>query len=245
MNTLQHPFDTQEDDLLHSSADFDHSESDQDSTYETPNETAASSTPMTSIPQGSIAQRSMVQLARQLGNAAFIKNVVQAKRKKKKKTKKNNSGGGSNPSRDTDNNVDVGGSTPMGDQFLANGGLEAMEGTRLATGSTAHTIERHVGKSDQYLIGRRIKYASTFSDLESANRAIATAMNEHDATIKSWLSGANKGARKDVQSQVSGIGRVVVSGKLPAIEATGVKVVMEKTVSGDFPMVLVTAYPVP
>lgn len=53
-----------------------------------------------------------------------------------------------------------------------------------------HTIERHVGKDDAYLLARDVQFASTFTDLASAERAIAQVLRAHSKAIDEWLDGS-------------------------------------------------------
>ncbi|RSM75766.1 hypothetical protein DL991_27240 [Amycolatopsis sp. WAC 01375] len=81
----------------------------------------------------------------------------------------------------------------------ANGGQARSDGTRSAQTWTncnldidelngGHAIERHVGKSDQYLIDRNIPNASTFPDLDTAKRAATHNLNENWGAIQWWLN---------------------------------------------------------
>lgn len=49
-----------------------------------------------------------------------------------------------------------------------------------------HTMERHVGKDDEYLRARKIPRASTFTDLASAERAIAHVLRTRSSDIDKW-----------------------------------------------------------
>ena len=51
-----------------------------------------------------------------------------------------------------------------------------------------HTIERHVGKEDSHLRERRLPRASTFTDFEAAERAIAQVLRDRSREIDVWLA---------------------------------------------------------
>ena len=54
-----------------------------------------------------------------------------------------------------------------------------------------HTIERHVGKDQQYLIGRNIPNASSFTDLEAAQVETQANIDSHTSGIAWWLSNSS------------------------------------------------------
>ncbi len=51
-----------------------------------------------------------------------------------------------------------------------------------------HTIDRHVGKSDQYLKNRNIPEASTFPDLNTASRETAANLERNAGGVQFWLT---------------------------------------------------------
>ncbi len=65
--------------------------------------------------------------------------------------------------------------------------LDEMEGPP----KNGHTLERHVGKSDQELEERvqreRVTAASTYYDKETATKAVRESLQFHDKDIKKWL----------------------------------------------------------
>jgi len=54
-----------------------------------------------------------------------------------------------------------------------------------------HTIERHVGKDQQYLMGRNIPNASSFTDLEAAQVETQANIDSHESGITWWLSNSS------------------------------------------------------
>ena len=56
-----------------------------------------------------------------------------------------------------------------------------------------HTLQRHVGRTDQQLRERLqqepvISAASTYTDLATAERVIAAALEQNDSTIQRWIA---------------------------------------------------------
>ena len=83
-----------------------------------------------------------------------------------------------------------------------------------------HTIARHVGKSDADLRARlarerRISAASTYTDLGTAQRVVAAALEREAARVRSWT--ARQGGRPNLALDYSGqpgevIGRSIAQG---------------------------------
>ncbi|MHA3700671.1 RNase A-like domain-containing protein [Jatrophihabitans sp. YIM 134969] len=71
----------------------------------------------------------------------------------------------------------------LSEDDVPNVDLTAME---LAGG---HTIERHVGKSDEYLENRTTRFASTFPDLATAELATGDNLADNAKLIQDWLAG--------------------------------------------------------
>lgn len=60
-----------------------------------------------------------------------------------------------------------------------------------------HTIEKHVGKSKDWLDGRlsgnrHQKFASSYADADTANRVVKEVVLENQDKIRSWLEGDDK-----------------------------------------------------
>lgn len=80
-----------------------------------------------------------------------------------------------------------------------------------------HTIERHVGKSDNWLRNRllsepEIKTASTFRNEAVANRTIAQFVKQNRAEIEAWLKSGEHRFEKDIISNET-IGSILSRGK--------------------------------
>ena len=74
-----------------------------------------------------------------------------------------------------------------------------------------HTIERHVGKSDQELIDRlakqkKISAASTFPGRSAAERAVTATLNANEKKVRVWMKTAGRGERLVIQGKGKGRG---------------------------------------
>ncbi len=103
---------------------------------------------------------------------------------------------------------DPSGPAPL--QALPGGSLKAHEGR-------GHTLERHVGRSDEQLRERlraeQLREVSTFADLGTAERAVARALFERRREVNEWLA---QGALGDTAVTWRGpdvVGRVLRSGE--------------------------------
>ena len=94
----------------------------------------------------------------------------------------------------------------------------------------AHTIERHVGKSDDYLRSRlsndpRMRFASTFTDEATAERSIKKVLEINRVELRAFLSGSKKTV--PLEASVANAGRVMTSsGEI--LKATKVRVVLHR-----------------
>lgn len=114
-----------------------------------------------------------------------------------------------------------------------------------------HTISRHVGKADQWLVARlaeqpKIPAASSFTDLPKARLSIRAALAEHRARINNWAAsaGQNKKRAWDYDGRYF-IGRVIERGAGAGgpERSTDLKVVLQADGQGG--CTLLTAYPTP
>ena len=123
----------------------------------------------------------------------------------------------------------------------------------LETQETAggHTIARHVGKPEQWLLDRlakqpKIPAASSFTDLEKARLGIRAALASHRARINNWAAstGRNKRRAWDYDGQYI-IGQVIERGAAPGeiSRSSDLKVVLQA--DGEGGCTLLTAYPTP
>ncbi|NEP36159.1 MULTISPECIES: RNase A-like domain-containing protein [unclassified Moorena] len=112
-----------------------------------------------------------------------------------------------------------------------------------------HTIDRHVGKSDQQLVDRlinapRISAASTYSDLGTAATNIQAALRANRNRLNSWVLDAARGEKRAVNYRAREVvGRV--ASRPPSLSnisnSIKLRAVMKKTAKGD--CLLLTSYP--
>jgi len=108
-------------------------------------------------------------------------------------------------------------------------------GGGLATHEAAggHTLEKHVGKSEEFLVDRlagepAAQHVSTFTDRETAETALTDLLASSGGEIAQWLAGPR------FQLVLSGtadrhVGRVLARGATAAVTASGLKLVLRKT----------------
>ncbi|WP_370325451.1 RNase A-like domain-containing protein [Euzebya sp.] len=146
--------------------------------------------------------------------------------------------------------IDVGGAAVLvhnqnGCDAPPGGGLEGHEGPNPGQG---HTIERHVGRTDQQLIDRANgpnapTAASTFPDLDTANRAVGTVITENPDVVADILA---SGQRQAIEAHLpTTTGRVVQRGSDVVEEVNGVRVVIQPDPSAPAGYTIITSYPVP
>lgn len=121
------------------------------------------------------------------------------------------------------------------------GGLQAHED------AGGHLIERHVGKSEQWLVDRvnrdRISAASSFRDLPEAEHFVSATIAEHQSAIDAWVDGAG-GKRLVVDATFdASTGISVKRGDTRAEDVFSVKLVLERTNALDIGYRIVTGYP--
>src|SRR5690606_37526478 len=107
------------------------------------------------------------------------------------------------------------------------GGLQAHED------AGGHLIERHVGKSEQWLVDRvnrdNISAASSFIDLPEAERLVAETLMENQDRVDAWLDSADGNRLAIAASVVPRSGSSVVAGWDSAEDGGSVKLVLERS----------------
>ena len=104
-----------------------------------------------------------------------------------------------------------------------------------------HTIERHVGMSDQALIDRNIPYASTFTNKAAAEQVTGQNIASNADAISEWLAGTKP--RLPIQDSMDpALGRVYARATNSFIQPSGVNTVLVRTPSGYN---VLTSYPTP
>ena len=121
------------------------------------------------------------------------------------------------------------------------GGLEAHER------AGGHTLERHVGKSEEWLINRvnrdKISAASSFRDVNEAEHFLSQAIAEHQAEIDAWVAGKG-GNRLVFNTQFdASTGISVKRGDNEAKDVFSVLLVLDRSNQLDTGYKIVTGYP--
>ncbi|MEN1941587.1 RNase A-like domain-containing protein [Luteimonas sp. MJ246] len=121
------------------------------------------------------------------------------------------------------------------------GGLQAHED------AGGHLIERHVGKSEEWLVDRvrrdNISAASSFRDIGEAGHFVAATLSEHQGRIDAWVDG--KGGNRLVvdASFDASTGISVKRGDSQAEDVFSVRLVLERSDRLDTGYRIVTGYP--
>jgi len=121
------------------------------------------------------------------------------------------------------------------------GGLEAHEE------AGGHLIERHVGKSEQWLLDRvsrdNISAASSFRDLPEAERFVSATIADHQARVDAWADGSG-GNRLVIDTTFDASTGISVSrGDTSAVDVFSVRLVLERSSQLDIGYRIVTGYP--
>ncbi|KFN03408.1 hypothetical protein D0U04_12820 [Bacillus clarus] len=122
--------------------------------------------------------------------------------------------------------------------------LDEMEGPP----KNGHTIERHVGKTEEQLKERlrtdKVSAASTYYDKEIATKAVKDSLKQHDKEIQDWLKNS-KEARLVLNTTHSfPVGKTVLK-KNMSVKDKLVKTVtvLARDKSGELGFKIVTSYP--
>ena len=116
-----------------------------------------------------------------------------------------------------------------------------------------HTIERHVGKSEdelrQRLVDEALRYASSFVDLSEAEAAVNAALDANSAEIAGWVASFPEPGRLRklvLHHEAPGpVGRLVAADNERVDSASRVRVVLWRTSIRDNGYIVLTAFPEP
>ncbi len=130
---------------------------------------------------------------------------------------------------------------PDGSAQVPGGGLQAHED------AGGHLIERHVGKSEQWLVDRvsnsNISAASSFRDLPEAEHFVSETIAEHQDRIDAWVDGQG-GNRLVIDATFDASTGISVSrGQSEAVDVFSVRLVLERSSKLDTGYRIVTGYP--
>lgn len=109
-----------------------------------------------------------------------------------------------------------------------------------------HTLERHVGRTDQQLLQRLrdepdISAASTYPDRDTAERVVGAALQRHQSRIADWVrQGANRSNLALDFDAGEVIGRSIARGRTTAREVTSATIVLRASGQGWY---VLTSYP--
>ncbi|MDC0857370.1 hypothetical protein OAP83_01495, partial [Rickettsiales bacterium] len=116
-----------------------------------------------------------------------------------------------------------------------------------------HTIERHVGKSDEFLVDRvnnptsvdirqsKISGASSYTNMQTAQRVISETINQNRNKIQNWLRNSNKPTLVINNKFDDVIGRGVLGRGSVAQNKLNAKTVLKKDGKGGYS--ILTSYP--
>lgn len=110
-----------------------------------------------------------------------------------------------------------------------------------------HTVDRHVSKSDRWLIerlkrDRKIPAASSFPDRVTARQVIGLALAPDESDLDEWALTARAGEVAEIRMAFEQpIGRIVERGKAVGEPAFGLRLFIRAR--GDGTCYLLTAYP--
>ncbi len=117
-----------------------------------------------------------------------------------------------------------------------------------------HTIERHVGKSNEYLIDRlnnptkyvpgqtRITASSTYTDKTTAEAVITQTLVQNQQAIQAWLANPNSSQTDSFDYKgTSAVGRGISKGESAVSDRINATTVLKKNSNGDF--TVLTSYP--
>jgi hypothetical protein len=112
--------------------------------------------------------------------------------------------------------------------LVPGGGLAAHEAV-----PTAHTLAKHVGKSEAFLRNRlatepRLKAASTFFDRQTAENAISNLLRANQRTVDRWQSGQRAQLELIGRAQRN-LGVVLRPEFVTTTEGRGIKVILRRT----------------
>lgn len=130
---------------------------------------------------------------------------------------------------------------PDGTAEVPGGGLEAHEDVG------GHLIERHVGKSEQWLLDRvsreNISAASSFRDLPEAEHFVSATIADHQDRVDAWVDGSG-GNRLVIDTTFDASTGISVSrGDTSAVDVFSVRLVLERSSQLDIGYRIVTGYP--
>ena len=113
-----------------------------------------------------------------------------------------------------------------------------------------HTLERHVGKSDEYLINRletiSSKIATTFTDKEIATKAVKDMLSTNAENVSQWIYYSTYARNVFNMAHDLEVGKGILKETLKVVEGIkGSRIVLDKTDKIDLKFRIITCYPNP
>jgi hypothetical protein len=113
-----------------------------------------------------------------------------------------------------------------------------------------HTLEKHVAKSFDWLDGRlsgdrHMKFASAYTDVETANKVIKEIVTENEQKIKDWLEKNEEKKRLSLNKTFDKtIGSILTKGGKKTVDCNIGVVVLKRTDRHAKSFFIITSYPV-
>lgn len=113
-----------------------------------------------------------------------------------------------------------------------------------------HTLEKHVAKSFDWLDGRlsgdrHMKFASAYTDVETANKVIKEIVTENEQKIKDWLEKNEEKKRLSLSKTFDKtIGSILKKGGKKTVDCNIGVVVLKRTDRHAKSFFIITSYPV-
>ncbi len=110
-----------------------------------------------------------------------------------------------------------------------------------------HTIENHVGKSDEFLKSRLlsepISAASTFKDMAEAESAVRSVLIKRGDLVQAWLDTEKSNKKAFYYKMKRPVGRVLKRGYVDSVDGNQVRVVLIRDAGYEEGFFILTAYP--
>lgn len=122
--------------------------------------------------------------------------------------------------------------------------LDEMEGPP----KNGHTIERHVGKTEEQLKERlrtdKVSAASTYYDKEIATKAVKDTLKQHEQEIDNWLKNSKENRLVLHTKHSFPVGKVVLKPDMQVKDKlTNTVTVLARDKSGSLGFKIITSYP--
>ncbi|KEK21777.1 RNase A-like domain-containing lipoprotein [Bacillus gaemokensis] len=122
--------------------------------------------------------------------------------------------------------------------------LDEMEGPP----KNGHTIERHVGKTEEQLKERlrtdKVSAASTYYDKETATKAVKDSLKQHEKEIEKWLQNSKENRLVLNTKHSFPVGKTVLKKNMSVKDKlVNTVTVLARDKSGELGFKIITSYP--